>query len=106
MIARKWGIASLKAQRPLPERSWTSPQKPSPPQGKPLQLILPSLLFLLLRFPLFLGFLETGPSVNTILWEPRVFPDRIYFVFCILPGEEERAKTKLIVPVIQGETEA
>lgn len=32
--------------------------------------------------------------------------DRIYFVFCKLPGEEESAKTTLAVLVIQRETEA
>lgn len=99
MIARKWGIASLKAQRPLAMISRISTRALTT-QRKPLQLLI------IPQISLFLGFLEAGPSVTSLTWEPRILSDRIYFVFCMLPGEEERAKTTLVVPVIQRETEA
>lgn len=78
----------------------TTPGKASPAHSSSSLVFVPQI------FPV-LGSLEAGPPVNAILGSVEFFSDRIYFVFCILPGERERAKTKLMVPVIiQRETEA
>lgn len=85
-----------------------SPPKFAPPKGSlssSLQLlsVLTSPQILLVW-----GLLEAGPPVTDLLGSPESIPsDRIYFVFCTLPEEEESAKTTLaVLVVIQRETEA
>lgn len=81
-----------------------SPPKPTPPKGSLSSSfsVLTSLQILLVW-----GLLEAGPPVTDLLRNPESIPsDRIYFVLCTLPGEEESTKTTLAVLVIQRETEA
>lgn len=49
---------------------------------------------------------ETG-TLECLSLELRILPEKIYIVFHTLPGEEEGAETKLIVPhITKRETEA